>query len=55
MPQLPLAIPKHATWDDYLALQVPEDEVSEAPVDPYSMDTHPGKPIKQACPPFPLA
>jgi hypothetical protein len=45
-----MVISKAATFEDYLALQVPEDEVREEPVDPYSMDTSPGKPIKQVIP-----
>lgn len=34
-----LDIPEDATYDDYLALKQPEDEVTEVPIDPYSMDS----------------
>ena len=42
--QEPLKIPKHATFEEYCALPAPENEVSEVPIDPYSMDgSSPGK------------
>ena len=45
--QSPFEVPAKATWEDYLALEPKEDVVTEVPIDPYSMDTSPGKPIKQ--------
>ncbi len=39
-------IPATDTFDDYLEMDIPEDAVTEEPVDPYSIDTSPGKPIK---------
>lgn len=44
--QRAIVIPATATFDDYLAMDLPEDHVTEEPVDPYAMDTSPGKPIK---------
>ena len=32
----PVVLPPGATFDDYLATQLPEDEVQEMPVDPLS-------------------
>ena len=40
-------IPQSSTFEEYLAMDMPKDSVSEEPVDPYSMETSPGKPIKQ--------
>ena len=45
--QSPFEVPAKATWEDYLALEPKEDVVTEVPIDPYSMDSSPGKPIKQ--------
>ena len=39
-------IPASDTYDDYLEMEIPEDAVTEEPVDPYAIDTSPGKPIK---------
>ena len=39
-------IPASSTFDDYLKMELPEDTVTEEPVDPYSMETSPGKPLK---------
>ena len=39
-------IPVTDTFDDYLDMEIPKDAVTEEPVDPYSIDTSPGKPIK---------
>lgn len=39
-------IPATDTYDDYLDMEIPKDAVTEEPVDPYSIDTSPGKPIK---------
>lgn len=33
-----MKIPEDARYEDYLALQPAEDEVSEVPIDPYSLD-----------------
>lgn len=42
--QHPLTLPADATFEEYLALAAPEDEVDEVPVDPYSMDGPEDKP-----------
>ena len=34
-----LEIPEIATYDEYLAMEQPEDDVSEVPIDPYSMES----------------